>query len=201
MIELKTGDILLCRGDSGDNFTDKIIESFTHSPYIHVGLVIKDPWWINLKGTFVFQANKGPNGYPDVINPKVNKGVTLNNVGDFLNGRQYVEVRSLSCVKWNDNDKRKFEEIFKQTYKKPYDQKICEWLCVGLSSFLRCECFSNEIIPRETDTFWCSSLVAYIYSQMSWINEDINWSSQTPEDLSKINVESPLILNEPKRIK
>ena len=40
MESLKTGDILLCRGDSGDDMIDKVIEDFTHSPYIHVGMVI-----------------------------------------------------------------------------------------------------------------------------------------------------------------
>ena len=201
MESLKTGDILLCRGDSGDDMIDTIIEDFTHSPYIHVGLVIKDPWWLNIKGTFVYQANRGPNSYPDVINPKVNKGVTLNNLGDFLNGRKYVEVRSLSSVKWNESSKKIFSDLFNETHNKPYDMKICEWICVGISSFFKCRCFSNSIIPRETDTFWCSSLVAYIYSKMGWINDEINWSSQTPDDLSKINVVYPAYLDKPVRIK
>lgn len=201
MNSLNTGDILLCRGDSGDDMIDKIIEDFTHSPYIHVAIVIKDPWWLDLKGTFVFQATRGPNGYPDVINPKMIKGVTLNKLSDFLNGRQYVEVRSLTGVKWNETNKNNFVKIFNDTYKKPYNAKICEWICVGISSICRCECFSNAIIPKETDTFWCSALVAYIYNKMFWIDNDINWSSQTPADLSKIDVTSPLILDDPKRLK
>ena len=201
MESLKTGDILLCRGDSGDDMIDKVIEDFTHSPYIHVGMIIKDPWWLNLKGTFVYQSNRGPNGYPDVINPKLIKGVTLNHLTDFLNGRQYVEVRSLSSIKWNQNNKDTFQKIFEETYNKPYDMKICEWICVGIGSFFKCECFSNAIIPKETDTFWCSSLVAYIYSKMHWIDSDVNWSSQTPDDLSKIEVIYPAILDKPKRIK
>jgi hypothetical protein len=201
MESLKTGDILLCRGDSGDDMIDKIIEDFTHSPYIHAGIVIKDPWWINLKGTFVYQSNRGPNGYPDVLNPNLIKGVTLNHIGDFLNGRKFVEVRRLSNIKWNNQDKDKFEKNFSNTYNKPYDMKICEWICVGISSFLKCECFSNEIIPRETDTFWCSSLVAYIYSKMGWIDNHINWSSQTPYDLSIIQVIYPYSLSNLERIK
>ena len=82
---LNTGDIILCHGDSGDDFIDKAIEDMTHSQYIHAAIVIKDPWWLNLTGTFVLQSNRGPNSYQDVINKKIS-GVTLNSLSDFLNG-------------------------------------------------------------------------------------------------------------------
>ncbi len=112
-MDLNTGDIILCRGDSGDDMIDKIIEDFTHSPYIHVGIIIKDPWWLKLKGIFVLQANRGPNGYPDVITKNLKKGVTLNKLNDFLAGRQFVEVRKLQNLIWNENNKKCFVKLFK----------------------------------------------------------------------------------------
>ena len=44
---LNTGDILLFRGGSDDDFIDKLIEGVTHSVYEHAAIIIRDPWWID----------------------------------------------------------------------------------------------------------------------------------------------------------
>lgn len=197
---LNTGDILLCHGDSGDDFIDKAIEDMTHSKYIHAAIVIKDPWWLNLSGLFVLQSNRGPNSYQDVLNQK-KSGVTLNKLNDFLNGRQYVCVRSLKNIKWNENNKKIFENIFYHVHGKPYDNNICHWLCVGIGSFLKCECFSNKMVKKNDKNFWCSALVFYIYVKMIWADVNIDWSSKTPQDLVNLEVYQPLELGTLWRLK
>lgn len=37
---MRTGDIVLYRGDDGDEWYDVLIEDATHSPYCHVGVVV-----------------------------------------------------------------------------------------------------------------------------------------------------------------
>ena len=55
---LNTGDIILCHssgpGGGNDNGLDGVIEFFTHSPWEHAAIVIKDPWWLDEKGLYVF---------------------------------------------------------------------------------------------------------------------------------------------------
>ena len=87
---LKTGDIILCHGYNPkglDPGIDGVIEFFTHSPWEHAGLIIRDPSKIldvSLNdGLYIYQAGNGPNGYPDVLNGNL-CGVTLNKLDDFL---------------------------------------------------------------------------------------------------------------------
>ena len=200
MEQLKTGDIILCHGDSGDDMIDKIIEDVTHSPYVHAAIVIKDPWWLNLKGLFVLQSNRGPNSYLDVINKK-NSGVTLNRLNEFLSGRQYVCIRSLKNLTLNDKNKEKFINTFNFVHGKPYDKNICHWFFTGLGSFFKCKCLSNNMVPKNDDEFWCSALVFYFYEEMNWSDENIDWSCQTPDDLTRLTVNKPLELGEVWRLK
>lgn len=200
MNNLNTGDIILCHGDSNDDFIDKVIEDVTHSNYIHAGIVIKNPTWLNLKGLYILQSNRGPNSYLDVLNHK-NSGVTLNKLSEFLNTRTYVCVRSIKNVKWNDNNIQLLENTFNNVHGKPYDRNICHWLWTGIASFFYCKCLSNNMVPRNDKEFWCSALVAYIYEEMRWSDTNIDWSCQTPNDLTYLKVKFPLNLGDIWRLK
>ena len=71
---LKSGDIVLCHGYNPkglDPGIDGVIEFFTHSPWEHVAMIIKNPSWIDASlsdGLYIYQSGTGPNSYPDVIN-------------------------------------------------------------------------------------------------------------------------------------
>ena len=41
----------------------------------------------------------------------------------------------------------------------------------------------------------------YIYVQMGWCNKDIDWTCQTPQDLTQLKVIEPLILGKVYRLK
>ena len=184
---LNTGDIILCHssgpGGGDDSGLDGAIEFATYSPWCHTGIIVKDPWWINEKGLFIFQSGEGPNSYEDVINGN-RCGVTFNRLDDFLRNRELIFVRSLENFSFSEGTKKIFRRAFDKAHGKPYDKNLCSWAGVGIGSFFRCKCCSRETTPRTIKTFWCSALVAYMYVEMGWF-DDIDWSCQTPEDIAE----------------
>lgn len=202
--DLQTGDIILCHssgpGGSDDQGLDGAIEFFTHGPWTHTAIVIKDPWWLDMKGLFVFQSGTGPNGYPDVMNGKLG-GVTLNYLDAFLQNRKFIFIRRLENFTFDDDTRNRFKKAFDIAHGKPYDRNCCSWVGVGLGSLLRCRCCSRVSTPTTTDTFWCSALVAYMYVQMGWFKDDLDWSAQTPQDIAEADVEKPLNLSKIWQIK
>ena len=193
MSYLRTGDILLAHADKNDDFVDKVIETFTHSPYVHAAIIIKDPWWTSppLKGLYVLQSSGGPNSYSDVLNGQ-NCGVTLNKFDDFMNGRSRVDYRQLYISEERvdiQNDpvlSKKFEYAFIQSHGKPYDRNPRRWCWTGLSSFFRCSCCLKMCNPPHTNDFWCSALVSYIYEECGLLLKQTDYSDKTPEYLANV---------------
>jgi len=196
--DLKTGDIILCHSSGPDGSRDKgldgIIEYFTHSPWEHAGIIIKDPWWTDLKGLYIYQSGWGPNSYKDVLNGNV-KGVTLNHLDDFLRNREYIFVRSLENFTFTPKTQKLFVNAFNKSHGKPYDSNCCSWCTTGIGSFCRCECFSRIWTPPTEKTFWCSALVAFMYVEMGWFEKDVDWSCQTPADLADALPDEPFHLS------
>ena len=137
MEKLNTGDIILChckRDGHLDPGIDGIIENFTHSPYEHAALVIRDPPWIPERGLYILQSGSGPNSYPDVMNGNLS-GVTLNHFSDFIRNREYVCVRSVTGIKWDDCELFLLKTLFNKCHGKPYDTNYYRWICTGIGSY------------------------------------------------------------------
>ena len=194
---LKTGDIILCHGYNPhglDPGIDGIIEFFTHSPWEHTGIIIRDPWWTSLKGVYIYQSGSGLNNYPDVLNGKMGKGVTLNRFSDFIENRQHIYVRSLTGVDFsNELTRLDFESAFNHSHGKPYDSSLCNWITAGCDSFFRCNC-CKIVDTRHTKSFWCSALVGYMYTKTGIFPGYTDWSIMTPADLVLKNVCYPYSL-------
>jgi hypothetical protein len=202
--DLKTGDIILCHssgpGGSDDNGLDGTIEFFTHSPWEHAGIIIKNPWWLDKEGIYIFQSGSGPNNYEDVMNGN-RCGVTLNHIDDFLANREFIFSRSLENFEFNRMTKKIFKQAFDIAHGKPYDKNWCSWIGTGLDSFFKCKCCSRITTPPTTKEFWCSALVAYMYVKMGWFEDSLDWSTQTPEDLASAIPVEPFHLSKIWQIK
>ena len=199
---LNTGDIILCHssgpGGGNDNGLDGVIEFFTHSPWEHAAMIIRDPWWINDKledGIYIFQSGSGPNSYPDVISGS-KTGVTLNKIDDFLRNRQGIYVRTLNHFQLDGGKKFLFKTAFETAHGKPYDTKPEHWTATCLGSFFKCPCISRNMVSRDKQEFWCSALVSFMYTKMEWTNNDTDWSCQTPNDLLSIKLVDPYTLSD-----
>jgi len=195
---LRTGDVILCHSSKEDSPVDKAIECFTHSPWEHAAIVVRDPSWLDNRledGLYVFQAGPGPNAYPDVLTGEAH-GVTLNRMDDFLRNREKIYARTLENFRSTGAAKFMFRTAFEIAHGKPYDNKPRHWAAACVGSFARCPCLSRRLLPREDNEFWCSALVYFMYTKMEWTSPKTDWSCKVPADLITVELEQPYALSE-----
>jgi hypothetical protein len=183
---LDTGDILLFHGNT---WYDAILEKLGKSRFSHVGLVLKNPVWLdkNLKDeTYLLES--GYEDFPDV-DGKQPLGVQLVNLAECLSkypGK--VVARQLFCKR-----DEKFYQTLKDVYNKhkndSYDTSIFDWieakwlLTFGEEETLRCFYWND---PRKQHTFWCSALTAFVYNQLGFLDDckTLPWTLVSPRDFS-----------------
>ena len=178
-MDLKTGDIILFNNQNSGGFFKyfaDMIRYGTHSNYTHIGFIIKDPTFINsdLKGTFVWES--GWEGEPDPQDDKIKLGVQLTPIEEILQHFKGSKA-SFRKIEFENNPftKEKLIEIHKVVYEKPYDIMPQDWIQA---------LFRKDNNPQKTNRFWCSALVAYIYTKCGVLNENTDWSIVRPSDFS-----------------
>lgn len=177
--EFDTGDIILFSDIT--YIPSRIIEWVTGSKYSHVGIVLKDPTYINplLKGLYIFEST----GLSPIVDSEDNKRKTgvqirkLENVLDDYNGAIYW--RKLHTQR-NEAFIQKIIEIHNKVHDKPYDVQPIDWL----KSMFDNRRGDSQIISR----FFCSALVTYIYDVLGFVPPDTPWSIIRPKDLGTENV-------------
>jgi len=187
METLKTGDILLFDYTGGGLFGifTYLIKKFTHSKFSHIGMVVKDPVFLNnsLKGLYLWESSEEPHSDPQY--DKKNIGVQITPLYEILNeykNNGNVYVRHINSnpkenIKYFFSDKQ-LEDVHKIVYDKPYDIVPRDWW------------EAHEQIdtdPQKTDRFWCSALVGYIYTKCGLLDETTDWSIMRPCDFSLEN--------------
>lgn len=183
---LDTGDIILFKSKKPN-----IITKLTHSPYSHVGIIVKDPWWDSINpGLYIIQSIQNVGKYMDVEQGKKMSGVQIDNLSDVIKNRS-VDAIHIYGFNRDDKFKNNFLKIHLMTINKPYDNNICDWISIALFS-LGCKCFKTY---KHDDNFWCSALVGYFYVQLGFLPETTDWSNLTPGDISKIMVLEPYKLS------
>lgn len=177
--EFETGDIILFSDVS--YIPSRIIEWVTGSKYSHVGIVLKDPVYINplLKGLYILEST----GVSDISESEENKkraGVQirkLKSVCDQYNGA--IFWRKLHTLRDTEFYK-KITEIHTMVHSRPYDLHPTDWLKSLLNNK-----YGNVQI---TDRFFCSALVTYIYDVLGFVAPDTPWSIIRPKDLGTENI-------------
>lgn len=179
--EYETGDILLF---SEKTFIpSRMIEYFTESKYSHVGIILKDPTFINesLKGIYILEST-GFSNVNDVENNKKKVGVQIRDfrkVYDDYNGAIYWRKLNVNrTIEFYD----RLTEAHKVIHNKPYDTKPRDWIATLFD------------IERKniqlTDRFFCSAMVSYVYKVLGFLPEDTPWSIIRPKDLGTEDVEN-----------
>ena len=173
---LKTGDILLF-SNGGNSIFSSLIKIFTYSQFTHIGMVLKDPDFINpsLKGYYIWES--GIEEEPDPQDGKKKLGVQITPFEEiyqsYLQDKSTIYVRRVSeCSNFNNT---KLDEIHKVVYDKPYD--------IVPSDFIEA-LFRKDNEPQKISRFWCSALIGYIYTQCGILNSDTDWSILRPCDFS-----------------
>ena len=175
---LKTGDILLFDYEGGGSMGifSWLIKKATKSNITHVGMVLKDPVFINpsLKGYYVWES--GWEGTPDPQDGKVKFGVQITPLEEIIqsykkkNGKIYV--RRVTCP-INLFTTEKLLQIHEIVYDKIYDIIPTDWIEAA---------FRRDDNPQKTSRFWCSALVGYIYTQCGCLHPGTDWSIIRPSD-------------------
>lgn len=173
--EFNTGDILLFHGE--DYFFSYVIEFFDKSPYSHIGIILKDPIYINpkLKGYYLLES--GTETFPDAENNEKKFGVqisSLEKIFDDYTGKIYY--RKLHCNRDNDfyTNLKKAHSI---VHNRPYDLNPIDWIKAAFHIKT-----GNE---QKKTTFWCSALTSFIYVMLNFLPNDIPWTIIAPIDFSQ----------------
>lgn len=177
--EFETGDIILFSDIT--YIPSRIIEWVTGSKYSHVGIVLKDPTYINplLKGLYIFEST----GLSSIVDSEDNKRKTgvqirkLENVCNDYNGA--IFWRKLHALR-NDDFNKKIIEIHTKVYNKPYDIQPIDWL----KSMFNNKHGDSQVMSR----FFCSALVTYIYDVLGFVPSDTPWTIIRPKDFGTENI-------------
>ena len=178
MNDLKTGDLILFSGHEEGylKYFSYLIKYGTHSNYSHVGMILKDPTFIDpsLKGTYVWES--GWEGQKDPQDDKIKLGVQITPLQEIIQNFKgsKVLIRKIKCDSSHFTDSQ-LKKVHETVYKKPYDIVPKDWISA---------LFRKDEDPQKTDRFWCSALVGYIYTQCGILYKNTDWSELRPSDFS-----------------
>lgn len=187
-LDLKTGDLILC-----DDLEYKdwglfswFIKFMARSDFSHIAMVVKDPDFTDppLKGTYIWMS--GSSNVPDSEDGAMKFGVQFVPLDEYVNtygGKLYV--RKLHCWKYNELfTKKNLASLHKVVYDKPYDLVIADWI----EAYCK-----KDPNPQKTSRFVCSAFVGYIYTKLSLLPEDTDWSILYPGFFSSENHDLQLL--------
>ena len=166
---MNTGDIILYK--MADRPTkwwllDKVITTFTHSPWVHVGIILKDQTWLGLQGTYLLES--AWTNIPDVTDGKKKFGVQIVPFYERIKpGETYYRQYTGDPI-----DTKSLEIAYNFTKNKSYDVYPYDWVEAYLGT---------DTDPQKSNRFWCSALVACILTKIGILEEHTDWSIVTPE--------------------
>lgn len=172
--KLQTGDIILFHGEHF--WFSTVVEYFSGSKYSHIGIILRDPVYLDKKLKGVYLLESGQEDFPDCEDGNIKFGVQISDfkkVYDNYDGT--IFWRRLNMQK--PISIKKLKEIHSVIHNKPYDELPLDLINAMLHK-------PNEH-DRRLDRFFCSALTAYIYTQLGLLPSDTNWSLMNPKDFGK----------------
>lgn len=178
-MELQSGDVLLFRGSS---FFSTILEYIGQSKYSHVGIILKNPSFLNESledGLYVLESSWGCG--PDSEDHLNKYGVQIHKLKDIIKlyPPKSIYVRRINQQR-DDTFHEKMKKIHTIVHNKPYDTHLFDWIMAK-------DNMTNPVpinyIWKNTSRFWCSALVSYIFLKLGWIS-DVNWTLVSPREFS-----------------
>lgn len=172
-MEFQTGDLILFRASITPSVwwgLDALISMFTMSPWVHVGIVIKDPEWLELKGLYLWES-AGFTGVDDAMDHDQKFGVQVVPLYERLHGMHGVHYRKYQGEFPTDH----LKDAYDDTYNKPYDLNVVDWLEAAVRF---------DLHPQRTRSFWCSALVTYILTKSGVLPPPTDWSIAPPSYLA-----------------
>ena len=184
--ELESLDIILFHGEGF--WFSSLVEFFSRSDYSHIGLVLKSPTYLDPKLTGNYLLESGAEDVVDAEDGKIKFGVQLTELEPLLEnytGRTYyrkihLNNRRLKGMGLFKAHKSQFEKVLQDVHtticNKPYDDNVWDFIKAGLGL----DVGNNQ----RTNDFFCSALVAYVYSKLGILPSDTKWDLERPEDFA-----------------
>lgn len=159
-MNLKTGDIILCDdlsyGDWG--LLSWFIKFMSKSDFSHIGMIVKDPDFIDppLKGTYIWMS--GTSNVPDSEDNTIKFGVQFVPYDEYVTtygGKLYI--RKLHCWKYDELfTTERLKKIHQVVYDKPYDLVITDWI--------EAYCKKIQTLRRRIDSSVAHLSVTFIHN-------------------------------------
>ena len=179
---LETGDLLLFhwtgKCDTALNccltFYGKLISCFTKSRYTHSAIVIRNPpWRTDLKGLYILESSLET--FPDAEDHEIKFGVQLVDFQKMIDDFQgNVYVRKLNC-KRDQNFNENLIKAQSIVHNRSYDTIVLDYIKAGF------KIFKGKV--QRLKTFYCSSLVIFIYIKLGFLDKTLPWSVLAPSVL------------------
>lgn len=172
-----TGDLILF--DANHFWTplgpfSYLIKYFTNSDWSHIGMVVKDPEFTNKKlekGLYLWESSLEFN---DAEDHEMKLGVQLVPLKEKLESfRGIIHWRKLNPGNVEITTE-KLRTLHRIVHGKPYDLNPIDWI----------EAWKEQVSKPHTNRYFCSALVAKIYSFLELIDENIDWSIIRPSSFS-----------------
>lgn len=176
---LETGDLILFEGKAP---VSKCIEFFTKSKFSHIGMVLKDPTFINpeLKGYYLWES--GGESFPEVESHKIFYGVQIVPLEKVLESCKKEKLYYMKLILSKTLDINKLKEIHHEIHHHKYDLNIIDWITAGIyqeEKIIKSKKRQKIETPKEV---WCSALIGYIFIKMGWFSDNVLFRYLSPED-------------------
>jgi hypothetical protein len=174
--QLNNFDVMLF---NGQNFWfSYVVEYATWSQFSHIGIILKSPTWLDPSLTGNYLLESGEEDVPDAVTHKLKFGVQITPLEHVIkNYTGNIYYRKLISVPYEENPDH-YHEMLKNIYNmienKPYDDTVVDLIRIALHLKLG-DC-------RRTNSFFCSALVSFIFTQLGILPSDIQWDLIEPKD-------------------
>ena len=174
----QTGDLILFNSNhfwTPIGVASYLIKFFTKSDWTHIGMIVKDPSDFLQedlpKGIYLWQSSFE---FDDAEDHKMKLAVQLTPLKDKLKSTHgIVHWRKLNPGSIEITNE-KLKEIHHLVHNKPYDINPIDWF----------DALIEHQTTRHTDRYFCSALVARIYSFLGLIDSEVDWSIIKPSSFS-----------------
>ncbi len=180
--KLQTGDLLLfvIKNSYKNPYKcfmscySNLIKCFTKSKYTHSAMVIRDPpWREDLKGLYILESSLET--FKEKEDNEIKVGVQLVSFDDLVDDYEgEIYVRHIDCVR-DEEFNQKLIKAQSIVHNRIYDFIPIDLIKAGL--------YINVGNTHRKKTFYCSSLVIFIYTCLDLVEHDLPWTIMAPKEL------------------
>lgn len=191
--KFRTGDLLLFSHKNNFSsccnclftFFTNLIKCCTNSKYSHSAIIIEGKDLVKLgiylgpsvenEEYFVLQSSY--ESFPDAENDELKLGVEIVSFQKLYNSYQgKIFWRHIQCRR-DQQFYYKFAQAHSTVHNRPYDTDIIDWIKAA---------FQIKIgNVQKLNEFWCSALVAFVYTQLNFFDKNTDWTLISPVMLSQ----------------